>query len=104
MTTEKKVEYIQLLKKMDNRLSNAILFYLTNTDKEYEKKRVFVEKLLDTYAEVEESQHFEGGKCIDLEYIPDEIVGKLISAHGEEMAKELLKKSQEMIDEMNEIF
>ena len=104
MTTEKKVEYIKLLHKIDNRLSNAILFYLTNTNKEYEKKRAFVEKLLDTYAKVEESQHFEGGKCIILSYIPDEIIDKLISAHGEEEAKALLQKSQEMIDEMNEIF
>ena len=104
MTTEKKVEYIQLLKKHDSRLSNAILFYLTNTNKGYEKKREFVEKLLDTYAKVEESIHFEGGKRIDLSYVPVEIVGKLMSSHGEEMAKELLKKSQEMINEMNEIF
>lgn len=104
MTTDKKVEYIKLLKKKDGRLEKAILFYLTNTNKEYEKKRVYVEKLLDTYAEVEESVHFEGGKCIFLSAIPDEIVGKLISAHSEEMKKEMLKTNQEMIDEMNEIF
>lgn len=104
MTTEKKIEYIQLLKKHDSRLSDALLFYLTNTNKGYEKKREFVEKLLDVYAEVEESIHFEDGKRIDLSYIPDEIISKLMSAHGEEEAKALLKKSQEMIDEMNEIF
>ena len=104
MTTEKKIEYIQLLKRHGSSFSEAILFYLTNTNKEYEKKRIFVEKVLDTYAEVEESIHFEGGKRIDLSYIPDEIVFKLKSSHGEEIAKEMLKKSQEMIDEMNGIF
>lgn len=104
MTTEKKVEYIKLLKKKDGRLEKAILFYLTNTNKGYEKKREFVEKLLDIYAEVEESQHFDGGKCIFLSSIPDEIVSKLMSAHSEEMAKAMLEKNQEMIEEMNEIF
>ena len=104
MTTEKKVEYIKLLQNKDGRLAKAILFYLTNTDKEYEKKRVYVEKLLDTYAEIEESKHFEDGKCILLPYIPDEIVNKLISAHIEEMAKERQKTNKSMIAEMKEIF
>ena len=54
MTTEQKVEYIKLLQKHGSRLSEAILFYLTNTNKGYEKKREFVEKLLDTYAEINE--------------------------------------------------
>lgn len=104
MTTEKKVEYIKLLQKKDNRLSNAILFYLTNADKEYEKKRVYVEKLLDTYAEIEESEHLDGGNCIMLSAIPDEIVAKLMSSYAEEMAKEQQKINQDMIDEMNKIF
>ena len=52
MTAEIKEKYIKLLQKNNSILSRVILFYLMTTNPELEKKKQFVEKIIDKYSKM----------------------------------------------------
>lgn len=107
MTTELKDKYIKLLKKNDSVLANAILFYITNTNQEFEKKKRFVEKVLDKYAKISSVSGGFYREWVELIYIPKEIRDKLIASCREDLLTEQKKNSkieEDLIAEMNEIF
>ena len=107
MTTEQKEKYVKLLQKNDSILANAILFYLTSTNPEYEKKKHFVEKVLDRYSNIYSVSCGSYREWVELANIPKEIRAKLIAFCREDLLteqKKNSKKKEELIAEMNEIF
>ncbi len=102
-----KEKYITLLQKNGSLLANAILFYLTSTDKVYENKKQFVEKVLDKYAKISSVSGGFYREWVELKYIPKEIRDKLIASYREDLLTEQKKNSEieeDLITEMNEIF
>lgn len=107
MTAEIKEKYIKLLQKNGSPLANAMLFYLINTNPEFEKKKHFVEKVLDKYANIYSVSCGSYREWVELTNIPKEIRAKLIDSCREDLLdkqKENRKKEEELIAEMNEIF
>lgn len=107
MTTEQKEKYVKLLQKNNSILANAILFYLINTNPELEKKKHFVEKVLDKYANIYSVSCGSYREWVELANIPKEIRAKLIASCREDLLteqKKNSKKKEELITEMNEIF
>lgn len=104
MTIEQKQNYIELLKKNNSSLANAILFYITNKNPEFEKKKQFVEKIVDRYVKVISVSTNRYEKHIILSGIPVEIISKLITAHPEDLKKQQNTADEDLIAEMNEIF
>ncbi len=107
MTTEQKEKYVKLLQKNNSILANAILFYLINTNPELEKKKHFVEKVLDKYANIYSVSCGSYREWVELANIPKEIRAKLIASCREDLLTEQKKnseKKEELITEMNEIF
>lgn len=108
MTTEQKEKYIKLLKKDDSLLANAILFYLTNTKEEFEKKKLFVEKIVDQYVSSYSVSSGRYEEWLNFINIPMEIQSKLILSYEDDFSKEQQLKQnkikEDLIAEMNEIF
>lgn len=111
MTTEQKEKYVKLLQKNGSLLANAILFYLINPNPELEKKKHFVEKVLDKYANIYSVSCGSYGEWVELTNIPKEIRVKLIAYSREDLLTEQKKNSKReellkevFIAEMNEIF
>lgn len=107
MTADEKEKYVKLLQKNNSILANAILFYLINTNPELEKKKHFVEKVLDKYANIYSVSCGSYREWVELANIPKEIRAKLIASCREDLLteqKKNSKKNEELITEMNEIF
>jgi len=104
MTTEQKEKYIKLLQKNGGVLSKAILFYFINTQEEFEKKKQFVEKVIDRYVKVVAVSTNRYEEQIILSQIPKEIISKLISSYFKDEKLMQDKTEEDLIAEMNEIF
>ena len=107
MTAEAKEKFIKLLRVNDSILANAILFYLTTTNPEFEKKKQFVEKVLDKYVDIHSASCGSYREWVVLKDVPQVIRVKLIDSCREDLLAEQRKNSQKeemLIEEMNEIF
>ena len=107
MTTELKEKYIKLLRKNDSILANAILFYLTTTNPELKKKKQFVEKVLDKYADIHSVSCGSYREWVVLKDVPQVIRVKLIESCREDLLADQKKQNnalKELTTEMNEIF
>ena len=108
MSAELKEKNIKLLKENGSVLANAILFYLTNTKEEVEKKKQFVEKVIDKYVTFYSVGSGRYEEWVNLINIPMEIQNKLISSYEDDFSKEQQRNQnkikEDLIAEMNEIF
>ena len=104
MIAEKKEKYVKLLQEIGGLLANAILFYLTNIKEEYERKKQFVEKVVDRYVKVVSVSTNRYEEHIILSKIPQEIVSTLVSSYHEDVKLVQDKTEEDLIAEMNEIF
>ena len=104
MTAEQKEKHIKLLKKNNSSCANAILFYLTNTKEEFEKKKQFVEKVLDKYGKIMSVSNGELEEHLILVEIPTEIREKLYYSYCDDFDKIKDFDEEDLIAEMNTIF
>ena len=107
MTAEQKAKYIKFLKIRGSYLDRAIVFYLTSTNQEFEKKKQFVEKILDKYTKIYSVSCGRYKEWVNMS-IPQEVILKLVEAYDKDFAEEQQKvedeDAKELIAEMNEIF
>lgn len=107
MTAYEKEKYIKLLKERGGRLDNAIVFYLTNKNPDFKRKKQFVEKLLDEYANIYSVSCGGYKEWVHID-IPQEVLFKLTTSYDEDNLTEQKKindqNEKDLITEMNEIF
>ena len=83
MTADEKEKYIKLLKERSSNLDRAIVFYLTSNNPNFEKKKQFVEKLLDKHANIHSVSCGGYKEWVNID-IPQEVVFKLTASYDED--------------------